>query len=1046
MERLHLSGIRVRLFLLVCLILIPIAIMLGLNSYRERKHALESIRMNMARIINFAVIHEEEIFEETRRILSTLAVIPGVVSGGQECIEFLTSVLGKSPQYANFGIARSDGNVYCSAVPMNNPVNIWDRSYFQEALEQREFSVGEYQVGRITGKPGINFGYPVLDKNGNVVSVAYAAVNLGWVAKNEYEVGALVPPHSTYIKLDRKGTVLSSYPTSNIFGRGSVLERPLFEAISRKKAGSFEASGVDGVDRFYVFSTLHGALFRDYVYVVLGIPMKMLFNEANRQLAWRLAILAASLLLALAAMWAGGRKLIARPVEILTDASKRLAAGDLSARAGLPATLGELGYLGGTFDKMAEELEQKEVASQRMQQQISKSLRMLSALREIDLRILGGANAQETLGVACDAIIDLGFRLCWVGLVASDGSIRIAAVRGVEEGALDHLEIRWDDPQSGSGPSGTVIRTGKPYISRDILGDERFAPWKDKIIEWGLRSLVSFPLKSPEGKVFGVFHVYHERESGFPLEDVHDLETFAQQCNLILNSAQQLDELRNALQRLSFHVNRMPLGYIVWDREFRVMEWNPAAERIFGWRSDEASGKHAYGLIIPPEAQPHMDQVWSKMLKGNESSYSVNANVSKDGKTITCEWFNAPLRDGLGNVIGVLSMVHDVTEKTQMERQLQTAQRMESVGTLAGGIAHDFNNALTGILGYSEMLRRRLADDPKSLADLDEISRASERAATLTRQLLTFAHRQVVEPVNLDIGDVVKDLVKFFTKVAGAQIEVKTFLASDTPTAWVDRGQIEQVLMNLLLNARDAMPDRGQLLVETGPVDLGEEYIRSYPYMKAGRYALLAVSDTGTGMDDATRERVFEPFFTTKAPDKGTGLGLSVVYGIVKQHNGFIHVYSEPGKGSTFKVYLPAVEVPPDVRVPVKAEPIRGGSETILLAEDEESVRGLAERILKDLGYTVLSARNGEEAFELFRTHGEKIALAVLDVVMPRMGGKETIEAIRKENPGLKAIFMSGYSANAIHEVFIIQPGSPFLGKPFTSTALARKVREVLDG
>lgn len=208
---------------------------------------------------------------------------------------------------------------------------------------------------------------------------------------------------------------------------------------------------------------------------------------------------------------------------------------------------------------------------------------------------------------------------------------------------------------------------------------------------------------------------------------------------------------------------------------------------------------------------------------------------------------------------------------------------------------------------------------------------------------------------------------------------------------------------------------------------------------------MLVVSDTGTGMDKATRERVFEPFFTTKAPDKGTGLGLSVVYGIVKQHNGFIHLYSEPGKGSTFKVYFPAVEVPPDARAPVKAEPIRGGSETILLAEDEESIRTLAERILKDLGYTVLLARNGEEAVDLFRKHGEKIALAVLDMVMPRMGGKEAFEALRKENPGLKVIFMSGYSANAIHESFVIRPDTPFMGKPFTPTVLARKVREVLD-
>jgi CheY-like chemotaxis protein len=241
------------------------------------------------------------------------------------------------------------------------------------------------------------------------------------------------------------------------------------------------------------------------------------------------------------------------------------------------------------------------------------------------------------------------------------------------------------------------------------------------------------------------------------------------------------------------------------------------------------------------------------------------------------------------------------------------------------------------------------------------------------------------------------------------------------------------------------MAGGGQLLVETGGVILEEEYIREHQYMEKGRYALLVVSDTGIGMDEATRERAFEPFFTTKAPGKGTGLGLSVVYGIVKRHSGSIHLYSEPGKGSTIKIYFPAIVVAPDVRMPAVG-PIRGGSETILLAEDEESIRTLAERILKDIGYTVFTARNGEDAIEVFRRHREKIVLAVLDVVMPRIGGKEVFEVMRNENPGLKAIFMSGYSMNAIHEAFVIHPDTPFLGKPFVPSVLARKVREVLDG
>jgi two-component system cell cycle sensor histidine kinase/response regulator CckA len=338
-----------------------------------------------------------------------------------------------------------------------------------------------------------------------------------------------------------------------------------------------------------------------------------------------------------------------------------------------------------------------------------------------------------------------------------------------------------------------------------------------------------------------------------------------------------------------------------------------------------------------------------------------------------------------------------------------------------------------------------MAGDEPALHDLDEILRCGERAATLTRQLLTFARRQVIEPVNLNLSALVGDLMKFIGKVVGEHIEVKTSLEKNVPTICADRGQIEQVIMNLCLNARDAMPEGGRLVVDTDDVYLEEEDALRNPYMKTGRYALLTVSDTGVGIDARDHERVFEPFFTTKGPDKGTGLGLAMVYGIVKQHGGFINLYSEPGKGTAFKVYFPAIEAQPDA-VPAmrREEVVLGGTETILLAEDEEALRALAERILTGFGYTVLVARNGEEAVEMFNRH-EEIVLAVLDVVMPRKGGKEAFEEMHKKNPRLKVILMSGYSAAAIHDSFVLLPDIPFLQKPFSPTILARKVREVLD-
>jgi len=399
-----------------------------------------------------------------------------------------------------------------------------------------------------------------------------------------------------------------------------------------------------------------------------------------------------------------------------------------------------------------------------------------------------------------------------------------------------------------------------------------------------------------------------------------------------------------------------------------------------------------------------------------------------------------------------LAIINDITGRKRaeedrriLERQLQIAQKIESVGTLAGGIAHDFNNVLTVIIGFGEMLKHRIANDPKAVSDLDEMLRSAERASVLTRQLLTFARRQIIELNNIDLNGVVIDFEKLLRKVIREDIEIRIIPAKNPLTIRADRGQVEQVLMNLSLNARDAMPGGGQLVIETEGISLEEGYLKKHPYMKAGRYAVISVSDTGIGMDEKTQERVFEPFFTTKGPDKGTGLGLAMVYGIVKQHGGFIHLYSEPGKGTTFRAYFPEVAAPAAAKVVPPRGSANGGSETILLAEDNESVRHFAEQTLASYGYTVLIACDGEEAVGVYRRNGNEIAMAVLDVVMPKLGGKQAYDEMTKLSPGLKVLFLSGYSADAIHDSFVLHQGIPFLQKPFGPEALARKVREVLD-
>jgi PAS domain S-box-containing protein len=512
----------------------------------------------------------------------------------------------------------------------------------------------------------------------------------------------------------------------------------------------------------------------------------------------------------------------------------------------------------------------------------------------------------------------------------------------------------------------------------------------------------------------------------------------------IVRDVTQRRKTEVAFIRLSMAVEQAVEAIVITDKEGSIEYVNPAFERITGYSREEAVGRNARILKSGKHDETFYKNMWDTITQG-EPWRGCFTNKRKDGTLYEEEAVISPVRDGGGRIVNYVAGKRDISREVILQKQVQTAQRMESVGTLAGGIAHDFNNALTGIFGFSEMLRMKIGGDPDASNDLDMIRQCAEHAATLTRQLLTFARRQVIDPVNLDLNVVVTDIIRLLRKVIGEQIEIKTFLSKDLPVARLDRGQVEQVLMNLCLNARDAMPAGGQLLVETAAVMLDDEYVRDHPYAAPVRHVSLVVSDTGIGMDEGTCDRVFEPFFTTKAVGKGTGLGLSTVYGIVKQNKGFILVYSEPGKGTSMKVYFPAVDSLA-AAVPEKSREaaVRGGTETILLAEDEESIRVLSERILAELGYNVLVGRNGEETVDLFYRN-QDIALAVLDVVMPRKGGKEAYEEMRRGKPELKVIFTSGYSADAVHESYVLMAGVPFLPKPYSPAALARKVREVLD-
>lgn len=418
----------------------------------------------------------------------------------------------------------------------------------------------------------------------------------------------------------------------------------------------------------------------------------------------------------------------------------------------------------------------------------------------------------------------------------------------------------------------------------------------------------------------------------------------------------------------------------------------------------------------------------------------------KDGAPIIVRCSGCAIKDDTGAVAYVEVFAEDITERRTLERQLRMAQKMEAVGRLSGGIAHDFNNLLGVIIGYSQVLKRTLGSEHAAFEHAQEIEKAGQRAVSLTRQLLAFSRQQVLEPVVLNLNTLVSDMEKMLPRLIGEDIALKLDLDASLSQVKADPSQIEQVLMNLAVNARDAMPDGGKLLVQTANVTLDTAYTHNHPGSRPGSYVMLRVTDTGTGIDPEIQSQIFEPFFTTKDRDKGTGLGLATVYGIVKQSGGYIAVDSEKGKGASFSVYLPRLEQPIAHPIAPSSAPANTrGTETILLVEDAEPLRKLAEMFLKESGYRILSAADGQQALQIARQHFGPIALLLTDVVMPGMNGRVLGERLAPTQPGMKVLYMSGYTDSFIAGHGVLEPGTQLLHKPFSQETLTRKVREILD-
>ena len=482
----------------------------------------------------------------------------------------------------------------------------------------------------------------------------------------------------------------------------------------------------------------------------------------------------------------------------------------------------------------------------------------------------------------------------------------------------------------------------------------------------------------------------------------------------------------------------------VLDADGAVRYASPSVLPLLGYGAEELVGQHILDLVHPDDVGPAL-RMFAEGVATGQGDRLLGLQVRhKDGTYRSLEAIGRYLLDD-PVVRGVVINARDVTERRSLERQLLQAQKMEAVGRLAGGIAHDFNNILTAIFGYADLLTEEFPAGSPARQDLEEIRKAATRASALTRQLLAFSRQQVLAPMVLSVNDLVDDVDKMLRRLVGEDVELRLNLARDAGNVRADSGQLQQVIMNLVVNARDAMPTGGKLVIETADAELTEQYAEMHQAVIPGRYVMLAVSDTGVGMDAQTKARIFEPFFTTKEKGKGTGLGLSTVYGIVKQSGGYVWVYSEPGHGTTFKLYLPRVDAPAEPQAPPRETATLTGTETILLAEDDEILRPLTKGLLTKLGYTVLDAKSAEQALAVAGARQGPIHLLVADVVMPGASGRELARRLAQSRPETRVLYVSGYTDDAIVHHGMLDPGLKFLQKPFTPAALARKVREVLD-
>jgi len=993
------GSIRAKLVLLVLIAILPVSGLVVYGGLRLQKEQTGDVHEKALELVRNLAMEHERAVASTRQLVMALSRLPEVQSRNRSaCNALFASLLKQNNPYNNIIGIDPEGNVFASGIPIG-PVNLADRKHFQEAVRTKDFSPGEYIMGRTTHSPILTFGYPVIDSRGDIKGVVAVSTDLDWYG--QLLAVRRLPGGSAFTVTDHKGIVLFRYPQSEgLKGRADRQDH-----LERMRSGpeedtfsTIKSRGEDG--RIIAYKRFHlKEGMAPYLFMRVSLSGTRALAGAKRDFALNLSFLGIVLFFALfSALFIGNKVIVAR-LRGLARASGELSKGNLQTRTGLTGQKDEIGALSRAFDHMANELEKNESLRKDAQDAVSAQNRFLQNLINT---IPNPVFYKDTDGLyrGCNKAFEE-----FAGLPREKIIGRTVFQVHPEEGA--ERFFRHDNElfsRSGTDTYEATIQD-RPGVRRDFIISK--ATYTDSA-----------------GRMAGLIGVMID------ITDRKDAEA----------------GLRESEEALWSLINATKETLILIDPEGRILIANETFAERLGRNVEEVLGLNVYDSL-PPEVAEHRRAQGDLLVR---TGRPISFADKRAGRLY--ETYAYPVFDRQGTVSKIAIFAADVTERKQSEEersklqaQLRQSQKMEAIGTLAGGIAHDFNNILTALVGYGALLQMGLGRDNPLKMYVDQILASSEKAAQLTQSLLTFSRKQPISLKPVKLNDIVRGTEKLLKRLLTEDIVFETRLTPGDTTILGDATQVDQILFNLVTNARDVMLRGGTLIIETRRAGIDGEFIRTHGYGETGSYVVISVSDTGSGMDEDTKEHIFDPFFTTKEVGKGTGLGLSTVYGIVKQHNGYINVVSELSVGSTFYIYFPAMAAAVEQEEEAPSPEPKGGRETILVAEDNEAVRTLIRTILDKYGYSIIEAVDGEDAISKFYRHGQ-IDLLIIDSVMPKKNGREVYDEICRTHPGVKALFMSGYTRDIVLDKGIEEKNFHFISKPLSPNDLLRKVREVLDG